>query len=95
VQVSCIRGARHLAKGKQKITNRSVPKKKNKMGVTRNRSIVKGVADSNCAPLDRPERPYRDCRGRVKRALWQDAETDAGAVASGALFIQFARRFIL
>lgn len=54
-----------------------------------------GVADGNCAPLDRPERPYRDCRGGVERALGQDAETDATAVAGGPLFIQFTRRFIL
>jgi hypothetical protein len=61
----------------------------------KNRSIVKGVPDGNCAPLSWSKRPYWDCRGGVERALRQDAKTDATAVASSALFIQFTGRFIL
>jgi len=72
--------------------------KKSHIGVsprTRRELPWSSVADGNCAPLNRPQGPYRDCRGRVERALWQDAETDAGAVTSGALFIEFTRGFIL
>lgn len=54
-----------------------------------------GVPDGDCAPLSWSERPYWDCRGRVERAFRQDTKTDASAVASSALFIQFTRRFIL